>query len=462
MSAFGQTSFLFEESVSINVKSTIIKEVDYPATLTCVNTYEGYVLFIYADATLNTKELIIEMDDLEVYDMAIEHSDTVFFCGQVIENSVSKGVIGFFLIDDLLNSPGSMNVVMQKYFVSGTDSRLVERLTKLVTYNSTNGDRHIVCIGRCIGDLNTFYPCIVDMSGTLFVSMGYSSGYYASDKETFEDIKIVTNNYTDDPYIVTAGYYSFLGRYICFRVYDLDYVLYSPSGIEDTLHFLNSDTSGIRRWYDDGLSLSNVHRDHFSTVSYRNNTQSNTLNSNANIHIGTYSLVNLIGGSCNIMNESLEIPYTHTINRRMKDFIYNPTKNFMVFLHDSQDTNNQNIESYYCEIPERHSYIAGTFNFYNNRDVELHRLGLYNTRLEYIMSGIFKDYIFDVAYGMDTYGITERCSDYYKYNYFGTGILTTTKWYKPFNVFYGIDLSRGTVFETIASTILQKCPQNNN
>ena len=103
MSAFCQTSYVYNEVLPINIKSTIIKEVKYPATLTCVNSIDEGVLFIYADASLNTRELAVEVEGLEVYDMAVENHDTVFFCGQVKRNGVSKGVIGYFLIPDLLS-----------------------------------------------------------------------------------------------------------------------------------------------------------------------------------------------------------------------------------------------------------------------------------------------------------------------------------------------------------------------
>lgn len=454
-SAFAQSSYFFEESHMFEAKSTIIREAKYPATVTCVNTTIGAVLFIYADASYTTKELVLMEEGLEVHDMCVSGGDTVFFCGEMTVDDDLTGVIGYFQLSDLQG--GSANVVFQNKFISGQAELPVKKLTRMVTYNSSNGDRHIVCIGNCLNDDGELYPCVVDMSGTLYLYMGYSSGYVASINETFEDISYVTVGLHNTPYLITAGFdNTYFYNFINFRVYDPENVMSTFSTIGDTKHLL-SVSNGGRQWYRDGLVLSSTVRGEFATVSYRNSSSSNINYINANIHIGFYSVANIVGGNLSIMNRSVEIPFTQTTDRFMKDIIYNPSNKYMVFLHDATYLSSIANKSYYCEMPLSTTPSSGTLNYFSDDSVELHSLGLYSSKNEYIRSGFFTTLHSKLAYGMDTYGMTDRCSDHSLYQYSETAILTTVAQEAAFDRIAGICMKENKEYNIIKVVLKNKC-----
>ena len=82
VSAFCQTSIeVTKQNFHTNVTSTLIREYQYPKTISCVNSTDNTATFILSDQNLQTIE--ISVDSIVVNDMDIS-LDTVFFCGRTI------------------------------------------------------------------------------------------------------------------------------------------------------------------------------------------------------------------------------------------------------------------------------------------------------------------------------------------------------------------------------------------
>lgn len=439
-SAYSQTSAVYSEVNPFDINSTIVKEVKYPATITCHNTVEKNVQFVYVDASLSTKEFILDYNELVVHDMEVLSQDTVVFCGEAIINGQRNAVVGFFKISDILTS--SVNVRIQKNFVSGENVLSVVTLTRMVTYLSSNMVRHIVCIGSCfdIDEFNNvvFYPCIVDISGYDIGTSGYISGCVENVNETFEDIDIATAGVWNTPYVVTVGFDMSYGRYMGFRIYNPDNIFSSPNNIEDTLRLLRVDPSGTRKWLDDGLSLSRISNGSVATVSYRK-SDNGTSDQNANIHIGKYSVMRMWNGALNIMEQSQEIPFTPTSNRKMRDLIYSSKTKGLVFLHTAKDLSTLELKTYYCEIPENYLLSPSPLNVFYYPDYELHRLSLYNNAANYLWCGVNTSLPFVSANGMFTFGLINRCSEREVYNPVKKDCLTISKKKRPFTEIGGMN-----------------------
>lgn len=435
MSAFAQNSAEIIEYNSQNATSTIIREVAYPSTITCQNTDENSVLFVYADASLTTKEFLLTYNNLVVHDMSVLRKDTVVFCGDAFVNGALRGVVGYFKISDML--AGSVTVKIQNNFITGSDCYTVRTLKRMTSYSSTNGIRHIVCVGSCVGETDsTIYPCIVNVNGFDFFPGGYESGYINNTQETFEDIALVESP-MGISYIVTAGFDLAYGRYMCFRIYNSDNIFSAVNNIQDTLRLLRVDPSSVRKWLDEGLSLSRTARGGFATTSFRHNN-SNTNYRDANIHIGTYLVDDVLRGRYSIMDNSMEIPLLQTGGRHMKDLLYSSKAEYLVFLHESTSLSTGITGSYYCEMPEGSLPVATSFNVLNIPDIEMHSLSLYNTMLKYIWSGFERATPHKSAQGMDTYGFTLPCANKTIYNPTHYDVLSITKRHSAFDFIYGI------------------------
>lgn len=461
-SAFAQNSAIYTRTYFQNALSTVVKEVKYPSTITCVNTEENMVRFVYEDASLTTKEITVNHNRMKVLDMIVLSYDTVVFCGEVNTNGMKRGVVGFFTIQDMLNSAsGMMNVYIKENFISGQSEYPVESLKKMVAYIGFGGIRHIVCIGYCNYE-SIHYPCVVDITGYTIGFVGYTSGYINNTKETFEDISIVTDKKMTKNFIVTAGFDSnevSYGRYIGFRIYDPDNVLNSINGIQDTLRLLVNDATGIRRWFDDGLSLSPLSPGNFATTSFRE-VSPHSAYINANIHIGSFSVANILNGSFSIMNSSVEIPFVQTNDRKSRDLIYSAKHKFLVFLHDATDQSTGEQRSYYSEIPESIFSTPGIIYTFWNPDIELHRLSLYNGYQNYIGSGLYREASFLLVNSMDTYNIIKRCSTPKNDVCSKYATLTINKKKKPFDSIGGICFFSEEVVEIQSGELEENCMTN--
>ena len=116
-----------------DIVTTIIKEYNYPATVSYVETIDKHY-FAFADASMSIINCEID-PQIFVNDFVI-HDEMVYFCG--IDNSNgTNGVWGWFKIQDLIAG----NLVYETYSKFECNSFQVDSLHKIVAYND-NG-KHI-------------------------------------------------------------------------------------------------------------------------------------------------------------------------------------------------------------------------------------------------------------------------------------------------------------------------------
>lgn len=173
--------------------NTIIREVKYPATITCKNysLKDSTLTFIYSDSTMTTKEASI--NGFQVSDMVVAN-DSVFFCGSDMKGK--NGILGFFSITDVFFGSGSINIIPTILYYQ----ELVTRLTRIETFRDATGNRHIYCVGRT--ELQK--PCLVEKSD--FSNGSYRSGIVNDSLEYLTDISFQGDSRIITPEITRKRY----------------------------------------------------------------------------------------------------------------------------------------------------------------------------------------------------------------------------------------------------------------
>lgn len=185
-----------------DVKQTIVREYDNPATVAYVETGEKR-FFVYADGVSNTVNVQIsnnyEIHDLEVF------GEYVYFCGR--DNSSGRGLFGWYNVPDLFFNSQSYYV----YSVFPTYSGYVENFTRLAVY-----DRPAFPKIAIVGSTDAGLGCTMELSGVAGNANGwsYTIGELQDPRETILDVCV-----TDD-YVVTAGLFARFGQAANFRVHD--------------------------------------------------------------------------------------------------------------------------------------------------------------------------------------------------------------------------------------------------
>lgn len=216
--ALAQTSVVAHADMPFYIDRTIIREHNYPATVSFLGSgMDGY--FLYADASLSATYLPLNTKHY-VNDFVIDN-DTVWFCGKDING---LGFIGFFDINDFFF--GSNNYYIINNSLLTTNSK-VEDLTKLVSYTDNSTIRHVVAIGTT--GLGQY--CVVNMTfDASSASWKYETGEVpATSPETMVAIQ------TTDFNVFTGGMYLLdpTNPGLSFRAYDKNDVFTDPYNIYD-------------------------------------------------------------------------------------------------------------------------------------------------------------------------------------------------------------------------------------
>ena len=177
-----------------DVERTIVREYNYPATVSYVETsVEHY--FAYADATMTVTNSEIS-HDLFVTDLAL-HGKFAYFCGY---NTVSGvGVWGWFDVNTLIG--GALSYYLYDGFVCS--SLYVDSLFDLDVFEE-KGQLHIVTVGSATDGANKKRPCLIDITGTEGTATGwnYQMGISECQGQLFNRLTRVC---VTDNYIVAAG-----------------------------------------------------------------------------------------------------------------------------------------------------------------------------------------------------------------------------------------------------------------
>ena len=448
LSAFAQTSVTKFQYHMFENKSSIIREARYPATIICVNTKDNSVLFIYDDGSSYTK--IRLLSGFKINDMVIPSGDTVFFCGETIEE-VPKGLIGFFDIDDVFNNNG--NIFIQNYLISGQNLYRVSTLTRMDSYTDKNFTRHVVCVGRC----ENYYPCLVDYTFDYFGG-GYLSGCIHNSKETLSDVKTATQSIYDNLCLISAGFDStYIGRYIGLRMYLPDDVFSLLNPMQDTLRLLSAEPSITREWYDEGLLLSRVNRNYFSTISYRHANTTSSDYYNANLQVAIYDINKILTGAYSIMSKNIELPMLNSYNRSIKDVAYSIRKDRLAFITDINFLPSNIYKNLCFEFNSNSLPSSGLVKAYDYNNIVYDRLSAYQLSDCYVLSGREKSSNTIFRYGMETYGIDRRCPTKEEYPYVLRDLTEIYKILRPFDMIGGVRLFQEFIPDKLERDIHVDC-----
>ena len=303
VNVYSQTSFtsLTARTYSMGNKfeHILVKEHHYPNTVTC-NIYDTltdpFTAFGYQyiqDSSIKSRYIFLKGYIVNDFDIS---NDSVFFCGY---DSLRNAIIGFFNIDDLFFNNGDF-YIQNEFYTQDIYEHLnhrVERLNKLVTYQTQSHERHIVCIGYIndsIMSLNS--GCVVDMyyrdnkeadirPSSLW---GYTSGLlYKTLANSLLDIAIISN------WVITAGFEN--SNYITLRTYIPEdiFSLTGPQNNYREFSILPSSSEFPYAWNPDELHLAFLTGDTIATAaSWINITSGQRFARKVNIakyHLNTFN-----------------------------------------------------------------------------------------------------------------------------------------------------------------------------
>ena len=440
LSAFAQTSVtVLEPDRFYKANKVLIKERhrDSLSTISCCNSKDGIkdkVTFIYSNSSMQTTEVTI--DSFYVNDMVVE-KDSVFFCGM---HTVDKrGIIGYFKINDVFFNSGQ--IYIDSGFVAGENGFPITEFTRLIHFYRGNGSSsHIASIGTCDRD----FPCLVDF--TICSLPMYVSGCVEDRKESFTDLKLVSNSIMfDDLSLVTAGYYNDQNRFINIRVYDANN-FFSYTGLQDWCHVFRVDTAYVRPWLDGGVLLANIDVNSFATVSYRDaylpfEPRNEDMPSIplTNIHLAFYNLASFASNNVYGMVRHYEIPLLNTRKREMNQFLYNKITKSMSFLHTYRVLYPTSMtHSEYTDFKHTALSASGVIQAYTNNGVVQSGLSIYNNRDNYILSGYLYNTETTLHYQMNTFNTSVQCADRLEYRYEQLNNLSSHNFQSIFIVLGGI------------------------
>lgn len=302
-----------------NIEKTIVREYNYPATVSYVETsVEHY--FAYADASMTVTNIEFS-HDISVTDLAM-HNDFAYFCGY---NTVSgTGVWGWFDVNTLIG--GSLNYFLYDGFVCS--GLYVDSLYDLVVFEE-KGQLHIVTVGSTTDVSGSKKrPCLIDITGTEGIATGwnYQMGISECQGQPFNRLTRVC---VTDNYIVAAGK---TNPGLCSEGYrfHLRGNLFSASGPQDSLYTF---TRGNGSPDHDGENMAMTHTtgDYFTSAVY---TYTNLPSQTDGILVNVYDIAQVLAvpAASPVYSKYVPIPSTATCTYTIHDLIYSQTTNSLALL----------------------------------------------------------------------------------------------------------------------------------
>lgn len=312
-SIYCQSSKKAYDYVSTTASKAIIKEYNYPYTISYIETIDNKY-FTYTDID-NTHVITYKTVDnnYTINDFVIRN-DSIFFCGQ---KTSGKGIIGFFNIYDFFWGSGTYELYDDFYAQSTITS-----FSKIVSYISTISPVHIICIGETEQGMSCITDMHYDISST---SWKYKSGDFIDDaNESFKDITLT------DKYVVTAGYLTDNPKHMTIRRFKREDIL-STATLKDYVNVYNGPVSNGLCCQHDNILLSTYNKDtvvtaHLWTISGSQNIVNGlyiafhdltniTLPANMIKAIGTTESANLNNSELNNMIIDRSSEYIYLLHR---------------------------------------------------------------------------------------------------------------------------------------------------
>ena len=426
--AVAQTSVVAESPNQSKSKKVIIREYQYPATITCANSGYDSVTFIYTDASMQSYELVIR--GYYVNDMRIV-KDTLFFCGRKTGKGIYQGFIGYFKFDSRFEHIDSICLYHDFYVGFGYGNK-VDEFTRMVTYTSSIGDLHVACVGECS---NGIHPCLVDMYTNQYIGFWqYAGGEILNDKETLTDLKIINARYDITRKLVTSGFDVSSGQYINLRVYDPDDV-FAPGGSQNMCHVFSFDPSNSNDWDGNEVLLSNVGNGIFSTASYRKSSSrfadGSLASSAADLNLAFFDLSPLISNSVYAMTQMYSVTLPTSTGKTINEYIFKSNPHLLVLLHTLNPATS-NAASLFHEINYTSLPGYNAIKTYTNSDNIMQGLSSYHSNSNYVMSGYSLANDNDLKYEMETFGTAPLCAKMLPYPYKQDACAASVNQEKPF------------------------------
>lgn len=178
------------------VLHTIVRGYTYPATVSYVETPTAHY-FAYADAS--TTVLNAEIDpSIFVRDFVI-FEDYVYFCGLDNSQQASKGVWGWFKIQDLIAS--NMSYCSHRDF--HCNLQYADTLHSLVAFRDSANTLHLAVVGSVKDGNTSNRSCMLDITGSAGGSgWNYTMGITTTSPSGYEKL---TKICLTDNYVVAVG-----------------------------------------------------------------------------------------------------------------------------------------------------------------------------------------------------------------------------------------------------------------
>lgn len=207
-----------------DIVKTIVKEFDYPATISYVETKTEHY-FAFADQSMTVTNCEIDAD-IFVRDFVVI-DNKVYFCG-FRDGKSTSGIWGFFDIIGLQNA----NLSYEVYENFACNKEFVDTLHRLTVYTDNADIRHIVTVGTISGG-NPSNGCIIDITPN--TSGGTAWTYNIGVTPTYSGERINRICVTDN-LIVTSGPAAMHSNLDVYRVYDRNN-LFMPGGPQDEIWY---------------------------------------------------------------------------------------------------------------------------------------------------------------------------------------------------------------------------------
>ena len=429
--AWGQSHVVSEPHI-VDAVSSVIREYNYPSTVTCVNIDDGTTRFILSNPNMQTIERVIT--GYYVNDMVLDVAkDSAFFCGYMLDD-YHHAIIGFFNISSLFYGSGSISV--QEVFTHQHTYDYVSNMTRMVSYLNSNNERHVVCIGNT----KEKSPCITDMS--VGGSNNYTVGLLKESSEIFTDIKYIHTSTKD--YLVTSGRNmpNNTRWYITLRYFDPNIVVSTPGFQDDeNTYCVATSTNPTGEWFGENVVLTQINDSIIATVSLKEKYFSPPAYGTdwVSSHVAFYNFNAILSGSLYGMTKSIEIDQqTRDLDGKMHRVTHSDSSERMVFLYSIIFPCSTSLGgNLFCDVDYNMLGSAGTINVYNFPNNKLQGLDTYHGGVQYVMSGFHATSPNSHRYEVETFGVNSGCAESEERNYKEVPVYESIRTYRPFVIHVG-------------------------
>lgn len=268
--SYGQQNVLATVSLPGDVKEAIIREYEYPQTISYIKSSAG-CCFALADNNLILTcawlDCKYEVKDFEIFE------NLVFFCGA--DNSVGRGIVGWFDCAAMFYGGGGYHIYDNYYMISDTsntpyDTAQVKVFNDLTIFDSPEYMSEYIHLAL-VGETKEGVACVAEMIGLPYTNnwiytTGSSANLPSNQAET------MTQVVSTDNYIVTGGTFEGYGSGVSMRVFDRNNMFASSTLYNEVHRYSASANPGEGRNYpmEPPFRMTAAEGDNVSTAAFFN------------------------------------------------------------------------------------------------------------------------------------------------------------------------------------------------